>query len=558
MKDYGQIVTKICDTPWQITEGGLRTILQIVESHINGSISIEEIRARTENGRRERGSLPKKEGTVGVLPLHGPIFPKANLMTELSGATSLEQFTQDFRGLLQDERVDSILLDVDSPGGSAAGLEEIAYEIFEARNTKPIYSIANGMAGSAAYYIASQASEMYASDSSIVGSIGTYMVHTDDSELKDKVGVKQTVIKEGRFKAAMLEPLTEETHAHLQNMVTEFNGMFLNAVARGRNTSVENVVANYGEGGVLSAKQALEVGMVDGIRTFDEVLGALLDGGGTTVVPNGRNGSSGFSLRASLDKEKEHSEPGSGAGGEPQDRIPPEDEHIDKWNRGERLHRPPNIPELEDNMNEVLLGMAAKLGIEVNQKWSDAELSAAINAKLDSNLELVSELEAATVEANKVVEFAKAFPEQAEKLRKLEEGAHLHEAASFASRLADFKVTEGEGDSARETTFRLSALAQNVVKETHVKLSANNLVHADLETLIKAVATGGVEQGERGSSRQNESDAYVGAPTDRRSARQQFAARVSELMQNDNLDRKAAIAEASKRYPELATAYREL
>jgi hypothetical protein len=90
--------------------------------------------------------------------------------------------------------------------------------------------------------------------------------------------------------------------------------------------------------------------MVDGVSTFDEVLVSLLDGGGTVLTTAGRGSSGGFSLRASLDKELEHSEPGTGS--PPQPRPDPEDEHIDDWKaNGGRLQRPPGIPELEEGAN---------------------------------------------------------------------------------------------------------------------------------------------------------------------------------------------------------------
>jgi signal peptide peptidase SppA len=556
MKNYARIVSMLQDTPWLITEGGLRQILQIMNAHMDGNFDIEKLRQEAKDARRDRGSLPSQHGSVGILPLHGPIFPKANLMTELSGATSMEQFTQDFRELLQNDRVESILLDVDSPGGSSFMLEEMAQEIRSARDVKPIYSVANTMAASAAYYLASQASEMYASDSSMLGSIGTFMVHTDESQLAENVGVKQTVIKEGRFKAAEILPLTEESHEYLQSVVKDANDMFVQSVAAGRGTTVEDVVQNYGEGGVVSAKKALEAGMVDGIRTFDEVLGAMLNGGGTSVqVSSGSGGFEGFSLRASFDKEKEHSEPGTGAGGEPQPRENPDDEHVDDWKKlGGRLHAPPNLPELEENaMNELLLQYAKKLGISA-EGLSEDDLATKVSEALDAQLEMTAELSAATEAASTRIAFAQQFPEEADRLRKLEEESRQHEAVSFANALADFKV---EGDEeGKPVSFRLSTLAQSIVQESHIKLSQGNLNSADLKQLVETVAKGSVQQGELGSSREPEFSGSEGVPTqDRRDNRIKFANIVADIMQNDGLDRKAAVAEASRRYPDLAHAY---
>jgi len=557
MSDYGQIVTKIQDTPWMITEGGLRMILQIVNSHLEGKVSLEEIRQRTEGGKRNRGSIPRQEGAVGLLPLHGPIFPKANLMTELSGATSMEQFQQDFRALMRNDRVTSILLDVDSPGGSSFLVREMADEIREAREVKPIYAVANAMAASAAYMIASSASELYASPSAFVGSVGTYYVHTDDSELKEKIGIKETVIHEGKFKAALMTPLTPETREHIQQMVSDTQDSFVEAVALGRYTTVEDVTANYGEGGVVTAKRALDAGMVDGVSTFDEVLASLLDGNGTVVV-SGNGSSGGFSLRASLDKELEHSEPGTGS--PPQPRPDPEDEHVDDWKaNGGRLQRPPGIPELEEGVNmdrEQLLAYASKLGISGAADLDDEALGSAVSAKLDSTMELVGELQNATAIAAEEVEFAQKYPEQADRLAKLEARDRTHEATAFANSLADFSLTEGEGEEAKTTEFRLSTRAQEVVKDSHLKLSNGELDHDGLKQLIQVVAASGVQKGEVGSSRYDDT---VGneetVPPTLPEIRKSFATKVSDLMKNDNMTREAAMDEAAKRFPQLAAAY---
>jgi signal peptide peptidase SppA len=553
MRDYGQIITKIGSAPWFITEDGLRLVMGIVDYHLSGQVSLEEIRARTKEAGGRKTTAISTEGAVGLLSLQGPIFPKANMMTEFSGATSIEQWTTDFKALMANERVDTILLNVDSPGGIADMIPETARMIREASKEKRIVAVANTMAGSAAYMLASQANELYASESAYVGSVGAYLIHTDDSELKDKLGVTQTVIKEGRLKAALITPLTPETREHLQEVVGDSYDSFVNAVAEGRNTTVEDVVANYGEGGVVSAKRALESGMIDGVQTYNQVLNSLLDGGGTVVQATEK--SSGFGsgfLKASYDKEKEHSEPGTGLGGEPV-MIPKENEDVDEWKRGERF-QPGYVPEVEDNaMNhEQLVAMAARLGVNCTD-LTDEQIVTALDSRISENLDLVAEIQQGTQAAEKQIEFAKQFPEQAEKLRKLEETGQKHDAAEFASGLADITISEEGKDALR---FRLSALAQTTVRDTHFKLSQSNLTHDDLALLVKNVAVGVVSQGEKGSSRveeQIEDGVVQGASV--KENRQAFADRVATLMKDDNLSRKDAIAEASVRWPKLAEAY---
>lgn len=545
MKDYGQLITKIQDSPWLITEGGLRMILQIVDNHIEGKITLEEIRARTEGGKRERGSKPKQDGAVGLLPLHGPIFPRANLMTELSGATSIEQWQQDFRALLSNDRVSSILLDIDSPGGSSAMIEEMANEIRDGRAIKPIYAVANTMAGSAAYWLASQATELYATDSGFVGSVGAYLVHTDKSELDSKVGVKTTIISEGRFKAALINPLTDDTSGYLQGIVKDSYDAFVNGVAEGRNTTTQDVVDNFGEGGVVGAKKALESGMVDGVRTFDDVLTSLLDNGGTLVTAGKDSSSSGgFELKAS-EKEMEHSEPGTGS--PPQPRTPPPDEKKDDWRNGARFD-PPVEP--EESMNrEQLIELATKLGIQNAGDLKDDELFAKVSEASLSLHEENKEIREATAVAAKELDFAKKYPEQADELRMLKQKNSESEARLYAGNFERIKDNEGN-----DTKFGLSVLARDLIQDTHLKMKQGNLLEDDLTTLIHTVGRSVVKYEEEGSSRSREATAI---PATRGAVRQLMADKVKTVMTEDGLDRNAAIAEVSKRDPELAQAYRE-
>ena len=141
-------------------------------------------------------------------------------------------------------------MDVDSPGGSVFGLKELSQKIFDARGTKPIYAVANSMAGSAAYYIASAADQMIVTPSGEVGSIGTIAIHEDMSVALENEGVKITVIKAGRFKGEgnNFEPLSEEAISNAKREVDAYYGQFVDAVARNRGVSPKAVRNGFGEG----------------------------------------------------------------------------------------------------------------------------------------------------------------------------------------------------------------------------------------------------------------------------------------------------------------------
>jgi signal peptide peptidase SppA len=176
--------------------------------------------------------------------------------------------------LANDPSVKSIILDVDSPGGSVFGLEELTQKIRSAASNKRIIAVSNSMMASAAYYTGSAATKTYAAPGSQVGSIGTIAVHIDQSEALEAAGLKYTFITAGKYKALgnAASPLDETSKAYYQDQVDQYYDMFLNAVAKNRGVSKSVVKSDYGQGKVLSAKDALKVGMIDGIRTLEDVI----------------------------------------------------------------------------------------------------------------------------------------------------------------------------------------------------------------------------------------------------------------------------------------------
>ncbi len=117
-----------------------------------------------------------------MLPVFGTIHRRAGLMEQSSGGTSTEGIKQAFNAAVADPGIGSIVLQIDSPGGQTAGLEELATAIQDAREVKPIVAVADSMMASAAYRIGAAATEVFATPSSTIGSIGTMMIHLDRSE----------------------------------------------------------------------------------------------------------------------------------------------------------------------------------------------------------------------------------------------------------------------------------------------------------------------------------------------------------------------------------------
>lgn len=276
---YQHVLRAVASTPWAILESRLPIILDILAMHAaaGGPLPADVIEARL-GAARQRQAAPASGGGVAVLPLHGVIIPKADMMSEMSGGTSIASFRQSFRQAMASDEVSAIVLDVDSPGGMVDGVPEMAEEMRAARGTKPIVAVANTEAASAAYWLATQADELWATKSARVGSIGVFSAHEDRSAKAEAEGIATTLVSAGKFKTEgnPFEELTDEARAHLQAQVDSYYGMFVGDVAKGRGTAVDVVRTGFGEGRVLGAEAAQREGMIDGIATTEEMVGRML------------------------------------------------------------------------------------------------------------------------------------------------------------------------------------------------------------------------------------------------------------------------------------------
>lgn len=218
-------------------------------------------------------------GKVGVIPVYGPVEQRVTPELEKLGGTSLEEVGMYFDMLMAEPSVSTIVLDVDSPGGSSYGVQELSDKIFAARGTKKIYAIANSLAASASYWVATAAEQLFVTPGGDVGSVGVYCVHVDESKALEEDGVKISVASAGKYKTELAPwaELSEDGRAHMQDLVDRDYGRFLNALRRNRGVSLDDVRKNFGQGRVVPAEAAVSARMADRVMSMDE-LGAKLFG----------------------------------------------------------------------------------------------------------------------------------------------------------------------------------------------------------------------------------------------------------------------------------------
>lgn len=265
--------------PWMIAEAWHNTLAEIYTNKIDGLNTPEKIEAAiTAAGGQQPPKDPNRKpyevrGDVAVIALEGPLIPKGGLFTKISGLTSMAEFRSTFSMAVTDEAVSSIVLHIDSPGGSVIGAFETAAMVLEARNgAKPVVSMIDGIGASCAYLIASQAVEVFASEASVVGSIGVIARLDSIERMKRNAGVDPVVIRSSELKAIGAGDITPNQMGELQKRVAEYFAMFKNAVSIARpNLDVESVAT----GQTWIGKKSVEVGLVDGITTLEKLIASL-------------------------------------------------------------------------------------------------------------------------------------------------------------------------------------------------------------------------------------------------------------------------------------------
>jgi signal peptide peptidase SppA len=274
---YEHVLGFALSHPWSVLPEMLQIIAGILAHRIAG-VAMDQ--ATIEAALVNRKNLPQpRVGSVGVISVYGVLAPRMNLLSEMSGGTTYQKLTSQIREAVADKTIRTIVLDVDSPGGSVAGSAELAAEIMRARTKKPIIAQAQFLMGSSAYQLSAAATEIVAAPSAHVGGIGTYAIHNDLSKALEQIGVKRTFISAGEGKVDGNEtgPPSEAFLARAEALITDAFDQFVGNVVKGRGQGMtaERVKKEW-KAWVYTADEAKSLGMIDSIGTLDQTLARLL------------------------------------------------------------------------------------------------------------------------------------------------------------------------------------------------------------------------------------------------------------------------------------------
>jgi len=210
---------------------------------------------------------------VAVFDLQGMMMKH---LSSLAEGTSTAMLRQSVRLARRDPEVKAGMIFADTPGGTVAGTQDLTDDLAAFASEKPLYGYAEDRLASAGYYALTPCHQIYANASAWVGSIGTYGVVYDSSKAAEMAGVTVEVISAREMKGAG-EPgtkITEEQRAEWLNMIRVMDSMFFAAVARGRRMT-KSQVEKLADGRVHIAAKAVELGLIDGVQTFESAMDEL-------------------------------------------------------------------------------------------------------------------------------------------------------------------------------------------------------------------------------------------------------------------------------------------
>lgn len=226
------------------------------------------------NETRRGGSTVAATG-VQVISVHGMLVSRGAHIDPCETMTSYEGLRVQLQQAVADPLVERIVLDIDTPGGSATGAFELASDLRALALQKPITGLVNFSALSGGYLIAAACSEIVVSRTSSVGSIGVIAKHMDRSEALAQQGIKVTTVFAGAHKNDLSphEPLTEQSMQFLQSIVDDSYSMFVEAIAEYRGLSVQQVRDT--EAGLFRGEAAIAAGLADRLETPQKTVDSI-------------------------------------------------------------------------------------------------------------------------------------------------------------------------------------------------------------------------------------------------------------------------------------------
>jgi signal peptide peptidase SppA len=276
---YPRLFHKLYFSPLMIDAAQRQAIERALQAHIAARAPIgpadNEARKTDKKGAQARiaGIVENPRADTQIIHMDGIIDKNLSAFEmECYGGYDLNDLNNALAEASQNPAIKNVLLAVDSPGGNVTGVPESAARVAALSQMKNVFAYTEGLCCSAAYFIASQADQIFSTSSAVLGSIGVYLALLDESRALEMQGYSVDLMKAGKYKAAGsgFQPLTDEERAIFQGQVDKIYGMFTGAVrAKRPNVNIETM-----QGQSFFGDDAVYAGLSDRIvSSISDVLG---------------------------------------------------------------------------------------------------------------------------------------------------------------------------------------------------------------------------------------------------------------------------------------------
>ena len=235
----------------------------------------------TKVGKRNAAGIEMRDG-IAIIPVSGVISRYAGMFEAICGGTSTQTLALNFQAALDDPSCRGILLAVDSGGGEANGINELAEMVYAARGKKPIKAYVSGTGASAAYWIAAAADEVIMDATAQVGSIGTVQGFRFRKEKDDSIETLELVSSQSPDKR--LDPRTEAGKAKYQAALDQLSDVFIDRVATYRGVKRDKVLSDFGQGWCLIGADAVKAGMADKLGSYESTINEMKKGTSSMTI----------------------------------------------------------------------------------------------------------------------------------------------------------------------------------------------------------------------------------------------------------------------------------
>ena len=219
-------------------------------------------------------SANTEKGGVAWIKIYGVISQQDSSNNPFSRPSGASAIAKRIRDAGEDKNVKAIVLDINSPGGTVASVQNIYSEILKAKKNKKVVALFRDVAASGGFYVAMAADKIVAEPGTITGSVGVIMQTSNLEGLFNKIGVKMEPITSGKYKdiGSAYRPMTQEEKDLLQDMVNDTYTQFFEAVKAGRPQVEESVLREYTDGRIFTGQRAFKLGFIDQLGGEDTAL----------------------------------------------------------------------------------------------------------------------------------------------------------------------------------------------------------------------------------------------------------------------------------------------